>query len=89
MQKTEALSKYMKKFNTTKEKDDFIFEETRKLVAATFQSITYREYLPLVVGPQLMREYGLLTEPGKRSTYDSKLDPTHWYEFATFAYRYS
>ena len=89
MQKTETLRKYLKTFNSTKEKDDFVFEETRKLVAATFQSITYREYLPLVVGPQLMREYGLLTELGKRSKYDSKLDPTHWHEFASFAYRYS
>ena len=34
-----------------------------------------------------MREYGLETELGKQSTYDSKLDPTLWNEFGTFAYR--
>ena len=72
---------------STKEKDNFIYLETRKLVGATFQAITYSEYLPLVLGPTLMRDYKLVTEPGQRSTYDVKLDPTHWHEFATFAYR--
>ena len=68
-------------------RDNLIYQETRKLVAATFQAITYQEYLPLVLGPQLMREYGLVTEPGQESHYNSKLDPTIWNEFATFAYR--
>ena len=87
LQKTQALRQYLQSMSSKKERDNLIYQETRKLVAATFQAITYQEYLPLVLGPQLMREYGLVTEPGQESHYNSKLDPTIWNEFATFAYR--
>ena len=87
LQKAKAIVEYIETLNSTKEKDDFIYEESRRLLGAIFQAITYREYLPLVLGPGLMREYGLITEPDVRSSYDSELDPTHWHEFATFAYR--
>ena len=73
---------------STKEKDDFIYEETRRLVGATFQSIAYREFLPLVLGNQLMKEFGLSTEIGKQSEYDPNMDPTSGREFATFSFRY-
>ena len=65
---------------------DLIYQETRKLVGATFQSITYQEYLPLVLGPKLMKEYGLVTQPGHNSTFEM-MDPTIMNEFSTFAYR--
>ena len=74
--------------DTTKKKDDFIYEETRRIVGGIFQSIVYREYLPLVVGPKLMREYGLDIEPGSLSEYDPNKDATLWHEFGTFSYRY-
>ena len=66
-----------------------MYEEARKINGATFQNIIFREYLPLVLGPDLMNEYKLTVEPGKRSTYNPELDPTIWNEFATFSYRYS
>ena len=87
LQKTQALRQYLERLNSTKEKDNLIFQETRRLMGATFQAIIYQEYLPLVLGPRLMKEYDLNTEHGKQSTYDRMLDPTLWNEFSTFAYR--
>jgi len=88
LQKTTAIRDYLRRLDTVEEKDDFVYEEARKINAATFQNIIFREYLPLVLGPDLMKEYKLTVEPGKRSTYNPELDPTIWNEFATFSYRY-
>jgi len=88
LQKTKAIRDYLKKLRTTKEKSDFIYEESRRLLGGIFQSITYREYLPLVLGNDLMEEYGLNVEPGVETEYDRFKDPTCWNEFATFSYRF-
>ena len=88
LQTARVIMQYLDTLKTTKEKDDFIYGETRRLLAGIFQSIVYREYLPQVLGPKLMTEYGLITEPGTQSEYDPNIDPTAWNEFATFAYRY-
>merc|ERR1712142_296349 len=88
LQTSRVIMEYLETLNTTKEKDDFIYGETRRLLAGIFQSIVYREYLPQVLGPKLMTEYGLITEPGTQSEYDPNIDPTAWNEFATFAYRF-
>ena len=89
LQKSKVLTEYLQKLKTTKEKDDFIYEETRRLVGAIFQSITYREWLPLLLGDKLMQEHDLLTQIGDQSEYDPKMDPTCRDEFGTFSYRYS
>mgnify|MGYP001344424434 FL=1 len=68
-------------------KDDFIFEQTRKIMMATFQHIVYTEYLPLVLGEKYMTEFNLNTKEDTYSTYNSSIDPTIMNEFATFAYR--
>ena len=81
------MKDYLKTLDTDKARSDFIFQEARRLNIATFQAITYKEYLPLVLGPKLMKEYDLIVEDGKRSVYDSEFDPTMWHEFSTFAYR--
>ena len=88
LQKTRVIAKYLKTLNSTKEKDDFIYEETRRIVGATFQNIVYREYLPLVLGRKLMREYGLNIKPGIQTEYDPNKDATLWHEFGSFSYRY-
>ena len=68
-------------------KDDFIFEQTRKIMMATFQHIVYTEYLPLVLGEKYMTEFNLNTKEDTYTTYNSSIDPTIMNEFATFAYR--
>jgi len=46
----------------------------------------YNEYLPLVLGPDAMRNYELLLT--NESQYDANADPTIVNSFATAAYRF-
>jgi peroxidase len=59
--------------------DEEIFQFARMIVAAEIQAITYREFLPLVIGRSAMRPY---------RGYKPAVDPTISNEFATAAYRF-
>ena len=87
--KTKILQSFLQsEFGGDEEgKDDFVFEQTRKIIIATFQHIVYTEYLPLVLGEKYMTEYDLYTKEDTFSTYDQSVNPTIINEFATFAYR--
>ena len=39
--------------------DETVFQETRKIVGALMQRITYSEYLPYIIGTDAMAEYEL------------------------------
>ena len=39
-----------------------LFQETRKIIGALIQRLTYFEYLPVVLGDELMDKYGLRTQ---------------------------
>ena len=80
--------------------DELVYQEAKKLVTAevtaykysTFppfqiQAITYQEYLPLILGPQVMEEYGLSLGDGV-TAYDPEEDPRITNEFATVAFRF-
>lgn len=58
--------------------DDQIYHRARKLVGAEIQSITYREFLPALIGPYA---------PGVESTYDESVDASIFTEFSTALYR--
>ena len=53
--------------------EDIVFQETRKVIIAMSQHITYNEYLPLLLGQQTATKLGLLT--GIDASYDSNVDP--------------
>ncbi|XP_078679273.1 eosinophil peroxidase-like [Branchiostoma floridae x Branchiostoma belcheri] len=69
--------------------DDRVFFETRKIVGALMQKITYGEFLPRVLGPATMTTYRLrLLRSGFYGGYDSRVNPTISNVFATAAFRF-
>ena len=64
----------------TKTKD--FLQLARQLVGAELQQITYREFLPVVLG---RRALGNLANT--ETTYDQNVDPSILNEFATVAFR--
>ena len=70
--------------------DEKIYQEARRFVIAEIQHITYNEWLPLIVGPVIMRDFKLelsQTNGGYSLDYDPGTDPTIINEFAGAAYR--
>jgi peroxidase len=59
-----------------------IFQETRKIVGAQMQIITYEHWLPYILGPIGMSRLD------KYKTYDPKIEPSITNEFATAAFRF-
>ncbi|VDM68841.1 unnamed protein product [Strongylus vulgaris] len=60
---------------------DRVFQETRKIVGAILQVITYQEFLPALIGPFFNR----LVPPYAR--YNPSINPGILNEFAAAAYR--
>lgn len=58
--------------------DEQLYQRARKWVGALVQVITYREWLPALLGP---------AAPSHLGTYDPEIDPTIANEFATAIYR--
>lgn len=58
--------------------DDGLYLRARAIVAAEIQAITYREFLPILLGPNALRPY---------AGYKPQVNPSIANEFATAAYR--
>ena len=81
-----VMRRYLRKLPEA-EQDEVMYQETRRVLAATHQAIVYKEFLPAILGPENMRKYELELKEGTDSKYDPDLEPTIWNEFATFAFR--
>ena len=69
--------------------DEITYQETRRIVIAEMQHITYNEFLPLVLGPEYMRTFSLHpVQKGYTNLYNPEVDPTITNAFATAAYRF-
>lgn len=69
--------------------DEKIYQETRRIVGAMIQHITYREYLPLVLGKEVCRLFELDLKPrGFFEKYDEKANPGIANGFSAAAYRF-
>nr|AYV89017.1 chorion peroxidase-like [Tetranychus truncatus] len=81
------IAKELEKLNPTWS-DEEIFQEARRIVIAEFQQVTYNEFLPLIIGSDLMKKYDLYPlESGFNEYYDPNLSPAIIQEFATAAFR--
>lgn len=59
--------------------DEQLYQQAREIVIAEIQVITYRDFLPAILGENAIAEY---------DGYDSSVDPTIANEFSTAAYRF-
>lgn len=69
--------------------DEKLYQETRKIVYSIVQHITYREFLPIVLGPEVMDLFELrLVRKGYYAQYNNKINPAIANSFSTAAYRF-
>ncbi|XP_028416113.1 peroxidase mlt-7-like [Dendronephthya gigantea] len=72
------IAKSLKKINSHWDGEK-IYQETRKIMGAVMQKITYDDFLPLILGPNAMPQY---------KGYRSNVDPGISNAFATSAFRF-
>jgi peroxidase len=66
-----------------------VFQETRRIVIAQWQHIVYNEWLPILLGTEYMKTFGLLpTSDGYTQDYDPSIDPRINNEFSAAAFRF-
>ena len=66
-----------------------VFQETRRIVIAQWQHIIYNEWLPILLGAEYMKTFGLLpTSDSHTQDYDPSMDPRINNEFAAAAFRF-
>ncbi|XP_021203081.2 chorion peroxidase [Bombyx mori] len=68
--------------------EDTVFMETRRILQAEFQHIIYNEWLPLLIGHQMMQLFNLSPSSEYSSSYDPTVNPSITAEFATAAMRF-
>ncbi|XP_072947670.1 salivary peroxidase/catechol oxidase-like [Epargyreus clarus] len=70
--------------------DEVIFQEARRIVGAQMQHITYAEFLPAVLGHDVMWALNLtLQTDGYSNVYDPTVDPSIANHFAAAAFRFA
>ncbi|KAK2721117.1 hypothetical protein QYM36_003405 [Artemia franciscana] len=69
--------------------DERLFQETRHIIAAIVQHITYSEFLPMVLGREVMTRYNLILEKNgyTKHRYDPSLEPSQLDAFGAAAFR--
>ncbi|XP_034485847.1 uncharacterized protein LOC117790495 [Drosophila innubila] len=69
--------------------DEKIYQETRRIVGAMFQHITYREFLPVILGKEVCKLFDLeLLSTGYYEGYETKVNPTVANAFSSAAFRF-
>lgn len=69
--------------------DETLFQESRRIVVAEMQHITYQEWLPLIIGDQAMKRFSLeINSDGYSNDYDEEINPSMTNEFTGAAFRF-
>lgn len=69
--------------------DEKIYQEARRIIGAMFQHITYREFLPIVLGREVVKLFDLeLLHNGYYNGYSSAINPTIANAFSAAAFRF-
>jgi len=69
--------------------DETIFQETRHIIAALVQHITFNEFLPMVLGKEVMQSHDLvLLKDGYFDRYDRYTNPSAASAFVSAAFRF-
>ncbi|UYV81292.1 hypothetical protein LAZ67_20000677 [Cordylochernes scorpioides] len=69
--------------------DERIYQESRRIVVALLQHITFSEFLPMILGYTTMEKFELtLLKEGFSETYDPSINPSIANVFAAAAYRF-
>ena len=66
-----------------------LYQESRRITVAQYQHIVYHEWLPIVLGSNMMKSFGLLSlSSGYSLDYSDSFDPRINNEFASAAFRF-
>ncbi|KAK4874945.1 hypothetical protein RN001_014305 [Aquatica leii] len=69
--------------------DEKIYQEARRIVVAFMQHITYREFLPILLGNEVVKLFDLgLEQKGYYKEYSAKANPAVANSFSTAAFRF-
>lgn len=68
--------------------DEILYQESRRIVIAEIQHITYNEWLPIILGKMNVRASGLSVRNGYSRNYDPEDEPAVSNEAATAALRF-
>lgn len=70
--------------------DETVFQETRRIVVAMMQHITYNEYIPILLGPTITQVYDLIPDRGTKyfTGYNPNIDPRLANEWAAATGRF-
>ncbi|KAL3290143.1 hypothetical protein HHI36_023507 [Cryptolaemus montrouzieri] len=70
--------------------DEQLFQEARRILGAQMQHITYNEFLPILLGPELMTKMNLYPKKqGYFHKYNDSVDATIANHFAAAAFRFA
>lgn len=68
--------------------DEILFQEARRITIAELQHITYYEYLPVLLGPELGDYFEVIEKDTLFTEYEPDVDATTWNECAAAACRF-
>ncbi|KAI1288387.1 Chorion peroxidase [Halotydeus destructor] len=68
--------------------DETLYQESRRIVIGQLQHVTYREFLPLLIGKQTVETFGLSAKNSSLNhTYEANLNPGILSSFSSAAFR--